>query len=308
MITTSYGLLNRLFKTPLTTSVVATIVSLILATIINFIFLAPQNLPMTLAVTLVISAPMSYLTIRIVLTMRSTIEYQKVNLALERERAEILSRFIRDAAHEFKTPLTAMTTNLYLAEKTNDPEKKQAYTENTNNQIQILNKLLDNILILTRLDSTSQGSYPLQLLTSAELLVDVQAFTNNPRIKLGSELTNNQLYLKVNRSDLHLAIDHMLGNALRYSPETSDVALQLIQSGQWLVLQITDQGQGMTEETLQHIFDRFYRMDESHTSRGLGLGLAITKRVLELHNGHIEVLSEIGKGTTFKAFLPISRS
>jgi signal transduction histidine kinase len=308
LITTKSALLNRLFRTPFTTSVVATTVSLIFAAAINFIFLAPRNLPMTLAVTLVISAPMSYLTIKIVITMRSTIEYQKVKLALERERAEILSKFIRDAAHEFKTPLTIMTSNLYLAEKTTDPEKKQAYTENTNNQIQILNKLLDNILILTRLDSTEQARYPLQSLTAAELLTDIQSFSRSERVKIVSDVKNNNQQLKVNRSDLHLAIEHMLGNALRYSPETSDVTLQIIPSGQWLIIQVTDQGQGMTTETIQHIFDRFYRMDESHTSRGLGLGLAITKRVFELHDGHIEVQSEIGKGTTIKALLPISRS
>ncbi len=307
MITTKSVLLNRLFKTPFTTSAVATLVSLVFAAIINFVFLSPHNLPMTLAVTFVISAPMSYITIKIVITMRSTIEYQKVKLALERERAEILSKFIRDAAHEFKTPLTLMTNNLYLAEKTTDPEKKQSYTETTNNQIQILNKLLDNILILTRLDSTSPGSYPLQALTASELLVDIQSFTNNQRIKVLQDDAINHMQLKVNRSDLHLAIEHMLGNGLRYSPETSNVTIQLIPSGQWLVLQITDHGQGMTGETLQHIFDRFYRMDESHTSRGLGLGLAITKRVFELHNGRIDVISEVGKGTTFKAYLPISR-
>ena len=75
-----------------------------------------------------------------------------------------------------------------------------------------------------------------------------------------------------------------------------------------MVFEIKDQGQGMSQKTIQRIFDRFYRLDESHTTRGLGLGLALAKRVFELHDGHIEVQSEPGKGTTVKASLPISPS
>ncbi len=306
MITTRSSVLNRLFKTPLRTSALATIVSLIFASIINFLFLSPQALPMTLFITLVIAAPMSYLTIKLVITLRETIESQKIKLALEHERAEILAKFMRDAAHEFKTPLTLMSTDLYLLEKTPDQTKKQKYSQDMQHQIETLNTLLETILILTRLDGTDKSDYLSVSVKAVELLSDIRSFNSNGRIKLLIENADTLPNVQVNLPDLHLALKQILGNALRFSPDTSAVTVQIEVSGQWLVFEIKDQGRGMNPETIQRIFDRFYRGDESHTTRGLGLGLAIAKRVFELHDGHIEIQSELDKGTTVKASLPIS--
>ncbi len=305
IITTKSSTLNRLFRTPFITAVLATLVSLILATLINFLFLSPGTLAMTLLITFMIAAPMSYLTIRLAVTVRETIESQKIRLALEHERANILSKFMRDAAHEFKTPLTLMASNLYLLEKTADQAKKQQYVQHTNEQIQILNTLLDTILILTRLDGTDKMDYIRVPVKAVALLLDIRSFNSSGRIKVLAENPDSLPTVQINLSDLHLALKQIMENAVRFSPPEGEVTVQIAASGQWLVLEIHDQGQGMSSETMQHIFDRFYRIDESHTTRGLGLGLAIAKRVIELHDGHIEVQSELGKGTTFKAYLPI---
>jgi signal transduction histidine kinase len=306
MITTKSPTLNWLFRTPLRASAVATLVSLLLAAVVNGLFLSPATLTMTLFITLVIAAPMSYLTINTVIRFRVMLEDQKFKLALEHERAEILAKFMRDAAHEFKTPLTLMSSNLYLMDRAPDPVKKQAYTENTNEQIQTLNTLLETILILTRLDSTENSAYQLEVVEASELLSDTRSFDSTGRIKLLAENGDKLPRVHLNITDFHLVLTQIIGNALRYSPAGSQVTVQLTTVGQQLVLQITDQGQGMNTETIAHIFDRFYRKDASHTTRGLGLGLAIAKRVIELHNGHIEVQSEVGKGTTVKVFLPIA--
>lgn len=306
MITTRSSNLNWLFKTPLRTSAFATVVSLILASIINFLFLSPNALPMTLFITLVIATPMSYLTVTLVIKLRVTIESQKIKLALEHERAEILSKFMRDAAHEFKTPLTLMSTDLYLFEKTPDPAKKQQYSRDMYHQIETLNTLLDTILILTRLDGTDKLDYLRTEVKAVELLSDIRSLNTSGRIKLLVENPDHLPMLQINPSDVHLALSQILGNALRFSPNTHEVTVQITVSGQWLVFEIKDQGDGMSPETIQRIFDRFYRVDESHTTRGLGLGLAIAKRVFELHDGYIEVQSELGKGTTIKAYLPVT--
>jgi len=306
MITTRSSNLSWLFKTPLRTSAFATAVSLIFASIINFIFLSPHALPMTLFITLVIAAPMSYLTVTLVIRLRVTIESQKVKLALEHERAEILSKFMRDAAHEFKTPLTLMSTDLYLFEKTSDLAKKQQYSRDMYHQIETLNTLLDTILILTRLDGTDKSNYTRSQVNADELLSDIRSLNNSGRIKLLVENPNDLPTVEINSSDLHLALSQILGNALRFSPTSNEVAVQIMVSGQWLIFEIKDQGDGMSPETIRRIFDRFYRFDESHTTRGLGLGLAIAKRVFELHDGHIDIQSELGKGTVVKAYIPIT--
>jgi signal transduction histidine kinase len=261
---------------------------------------------MTLLITLVIAAPMSYLTIKLVITLRETIEGQKVKLALEHERAEILSKFMRDAAHEFKTPLTLLSSDLYLLDRNPDQAKKQHYTQDMYHQIETLNTLLETILILTRLDGTDKLDYLRETTNAAELLSDIRSLNNTGRVKLYVENSDSLPSVQINLEDLHVALNQLVGNALRFSPDGSEVSIHIVPSGQRLILEVRDQGQGMSQETIQHIFDRFYREDESHTTRGLGLGLAIAKRVLELHDGHIEIQSELGKGTTVKAYLPIA--
>jgi len=261
---------------------------------------------MTLIITFVIAAPMSYITINGVVNMRTTIEKQRFKIAIEHERAEILSKFMRDAAHEFKTPLTLMSTNLYLAERTTDPEKKRGYSERTHEQIQTLNTLLETILILTRLDSTDKSTYPRELIKSTELLSDIRSFNSGGRLKIVAENPDSLPTVKVNLSDLHLALKQIVDNALRFSPETSEVTLKITVSDKQLIFEINDQGSGMSDETMQRIFDRFYRFDESHTTRGLGLGLSIAKRVIELHDGHIEIQSAQGIGTSFRAYIPVT--
>lgn len=305
MITTKSPTLNRLLRTPLHMAVLATLVSLLMAAVINTLFLSPQSLAMTLIITLVIAAPMSYLTIKLVFDMRTTIVTQKVKLALEHERADILAKFMRDAAHEFKTPLTLMATNLYLGERATETDKKQNYMRHVKEQIHTLNTLLDTILILTRLDSTDKNVYQRERVNASELVMPLYALRdNNGRLEIIAEQIDTLPHIYVNLSDLHLVFKQIVENALRYSPADSPVSMQFSSSGQGILVEVRDRGHGMNPETIQHIFDRFYRADESHTTRGLGLGLAIAKRVIELHDGHIEIESEIGNGTTVKTYIP----
>lgn len=299
---------NRITHSPLYLSAIATVVSLALAGVINYFVLSAAALPTTLFITLMIAAPMSYATIKLVTNMRSTIETQKVKLALEQERADILAKFMRDAAHEFKTPLTLMTTDMYMAERVTEVEKKQQYFVNLNEQVQYLNNLLETILILTRLDSTAKGDYAVTKMPVADLLSNIRSLTNNNKVELIFEKLDNTTFINVNMPDLHLAIKHIVDNAIRFAPEARTVIIEMSSLLHSLYIQIIDRGFGMSAEAIPHIFERFYRADESHTTRGLGLGLAIVKRVVELHGGQIKVESEVGKGTTFTISLPTNRA
>lgn len=308
MQTSKWSVFNRIFRSPLYASIFGTLVSLGLAALINFLFLSPESLGMTLLITLIIAAPMSYITINRVLSMRTTIEQQRIRLAVEHERASILSRFMRDAAHEFKTPLTLMSTNLYLAEKSTNPEKREGYVNNLYTQITTLNTLVETILILTRLDSTNPSTYVYEQVHPAKFLSDLRAFNADGRINILMPDITKFPVLQLNISDFHLAFKQILGNALRYSPSDSPVTVQMAVSDQSLVLEVIDRGSGMPPETVNKVFNRFYRADESHTTRGLGLGLAIAQRVVQLHNGDIQIQSEVNKGTTVTVSLPVQFS
>jgi signal transduction histidine kinase len=292
---------------PLIMGTLATLGSLLLGAFISLL-LYPNSLVSIVTMTFVIAAPISYLSAWLFSTAIATIEDQKTRLTLERERARILSEFVRDAAHEFKIPLTLMETNLYLLDKTPGQDKKRQHTQLIRSQIESLNTLLDTILLLTRLDSTDKSAYERELIKASELLMYIRSSDSSGRINVLAENPNTLPPVQGNPSDINLALGHLLGNALRFSPEKSIVTVRVEAVERWLLIQISDQGQGMSADALQHIFERFYRADESHTTHGLGLGLAIVKRVIELHDGRIDMQSELGKGTTVSLCLPISRA
>ena len=296
---------NQVFRTPFRVAVLATSMSLLLSGAFTLIFFGSnlRDFLLAMLMILIIAWAVSYLSARGIIALRLTIEDHKVKLALEHKRADILAKFIRDAAHEFKTPLALMETSVYLSRRSLDLQKKEKYGQQTSEQIQILNRLLDSILVLTRLDSIDKADYKRDLILAKELVADIKPTYESERVTLHPTDMDSLPYIQANILDIHLAIKQIVGNGLRFSPAPSPVTVTLTKSGEWLLLQIADGGEGMSAETLQHIFDRFYRIDESHTTRGLGLGLAIAKRVVELHEGRIEVQSEIGKGTTVRIYL-----
>lgn len=99
----------------------------------------------------------------------------------------------------------------------------------------------------------------------------------------------------------------LLDNAIKYSQERREVSIRVQQSQRNVEITVIDHGTGIAKKDLPHIFDRFYRADSSRTRDGYGLGLAIAKKIVELHRGTITVESELGKGSTFTVALPADR-
>ena len=97
---------------------------------------------------------------------------------------------------------------------------------------------------------------------------------------------------------------NIIGNAIKFSPEGSSIRIKLFKEGDVIMAEITDRGIGMDQQTISHIFERFYQGDRAHASEGNGLGLPLVKRIVELCNGNIRVESQYGKGTNFIVTLP----
>ena len=96
----------------------------------------------------------------------------------------------------------------------------------------------------------------------------------------------------------------MLDNAIKYSPPESVISIDIRDTGENIVIKLTDYGKGIAPEALPHIFDKFYRSESSKAVPGTGLGLAISHKVVMLHGGKIDVETGLGKGTTFSITLP----
>jgi signal transduction histidine kinase len=102
---------------------------------------------------------------------------------------------------------------------------------------------------------------------------------------------------------LYQAIASILENAIRYTPPGGTITLRTYQQDSQIILEIQDTGTGIDDKTLPHIFERFYRADLAHSTSGFGLGLPIAQKIIERHNGQIEVKTKPGRGSTFRIVL-----
>ncbi len=241
------------------------------------------------------------------LSERREAEMQRMNAALERERAAMLAEFVRGVAHEFRTPLANISTSLYLIGKIPDSAQRAERIKQTENAIHELADLLDHMLLMVKLDHMSAlERRPLRLNTLLEAVT----------MKYQSELTAKNLGFQFEPAvDLPMimgdeglltqAFSELLSNAIHFTPDKGQIRIDIGRNDRDARVSITDTGIGMSEDEKKRLFERFYRADDARTARGFGLGLAIAKRIIALHHGSISVTSSVGEGSTFTVLLPI---
>lgn len=220
------------------------------------------------------------------------------------------NRFIADASHEFRTPLTALKTNVEVTlrdKKFNVQEAKRVLEESLGD-INQLQSLSDALLRLAQYQSPN-GNQQFKKLSLTELLDEsikkVSQFAKQKNITL--DIAVDEKHIEGDDRSLSEMLVIILDNAIKYSPHDSIVTISTKKTDSQVILQINDQGIGIEEKDIPHIFDRFYRADKSRTKSdmpGYGLGLSIAKQIVESHHGSIEVKSKLKKGTTFIIMLP----
>jgi PAS domain S-box-containing protein len=228
------------------------------------------------------------------------------DLQQERERMHLLYNFIHDVTHEFRTPLTIIYTSLHLLMKTPEETKQQVYQERIVAQINMLTRLVDDLNMMARLDSgllVSQGIINVQ--TMIRQLVETYQLRFPEREFQLKVLEESFPDLLGSETDLVVALNHLLENAMRFSQPQAPISVTLGYEAPNICIGIQDTGVGIIPKDLPHIFKRFYRSDTARTTRGFGLGLPIVKRIVELHQGTIQVRSELDSGSTFIIYIPI---
>ena len=231
------------------------------------------------------------------------------------QQADVYRReAISNVSHDLRTPLAALQgylETLLMKENVLSTQERREYLSTATRHAQRLGKLVSELFELARLES-GVSQLRLEEFSLAELVQDVAQQFELGAQKQGTQLEVVLVARPFVRGDIGLierAMENLIDNALRHTPARGRVQVALMPDANRAVVRVSDTGSGIAPDELPHIFERYYRAPREanqEPSSGVGLGLAITKRIVELHGGTIEAHSSPGEGATFTFSLPIA--
>ncbi|MCL5003712.1 MAG: HAMP domain-containing histidine kinase [Patescibacteria group bacterium] len=230
------------------------------------------------------------------------------------EMVEEQSRFVTDASHELRTPLTSLKSEIEVGLRDQNitlAEAKDILQSNLE-EVNSLQTLSDALIKLTQYRAVSNNLdvTDVSLKNLAESAIKkVEGLAKSKNITLNNKV--GDLNLEGHLPSLTELMVILLDNAIKYSPEGKTVFLSSEKNDGWVYLSISDEGPGIDEKDLPHVFDRFYRADKSRTKSdtpGYGLGLSIARQIVENHHGSIKALSLPGRGAAFTVQLPLKHN
>jgi len=230
----------------------------------------------------------------------------RLRSAFQRER-----QFIGDVAHEVKTPLAAQRTNIEvsLAKNRSKEEYRQALEESLvdNNR---LSTTIKNVLDLAWSEADAARAQ-FENFNLSEVVQEIKDLGTKmaivKQIAVDGSIEPN-IIISGKKDKLERALINLVDNAINYTPEKGTVTISLQKKKDQAQFKVKDTGRGIAEKDLPHIFERFYRGSKTDKTFGSGLGLAITQAIIGALGGEIRAKSQIGKGSEFTVFLPISSS
>lgn len=233
--------------------------------------------------------------------------------ALDKERQlnEIKSRFVSMASHEFRTPLSTVLSSASLLGKyttADEQDKRERHIDKIKSSVKHLNDILEDFLSLGKLDEGKVESHPVEF--------DLQGLVTETVEELGGLLKNKQQistsfkcqkFITADKKLLKNVLINLITNAIKFSNEGKEIFVSTIVMDQWVEISVTDQGIGIAEEDLTHLFSNFFRGANALNIQGTGLGLTIVKRYLDLMGGEVSVKSKLEKGTTISVSIPTNQ-
>lgn len=242
------------------------------------------------------------------ITDRIQAEKQHLELAIERERVAALEQFISGAHHDLMTPVTGLKTGLYLLDRTTTDPLQHERVKRLNEQVLHLEKIIGDFLALSRLDAMLESDlqlHPDDLNALVRQVVqEYQPFARIKQQHLHAQETKLPA-VEMDTEQLRRALGSLVDNALRYTGAGSTIVVHTCQEETGVYAEVRDNGPGITPEDMPHIFDQFYRGATHRPSDGgIGVGLAIARKIAEAHGGTLTVASEQGHGAIFRLWLP----
>ena len=219
-------------------------------------------------------------------------------------------QFVADASHELRTPLTVMRGELEsLAQDARLAGETRETLGSVLEEVERLGEIVESLFSLSRLDAGEADAWQrfdlAELATTTAEQMSLLATDKDIRLVCDSPRGIN---VRGERARLKQVIVNLLDNAIKYTPRGGHIALKVRREGAWAVLEVTDDGVGIPQESLPHVFKRFFRVDSSRARDpgGAGLGLSIVKSICAAHGAEVEVTSAVGKGSTFRVRHPLA--
>ena len=236
----------------------------------------------------------------------------KVALKKEIELNELKTKFLSMVSHEFKTPLSGILTSTILLEKyklSEQQDKRNKHLKTITSKVHYLNNILNDFLSIERLQS-NKVTYTFTTFNLSKVVNEV-VYNANMLLKIGQRIhipqDVDEYTIHQDEKILELSLSNIIYNAIKYSPENTDIELEVTQKEKNILLKIIDQGRGIPKNDQKHIFNRYFRAENVLNDQGTGIGLNIVKDHLENLGGSISFTSKENVGSTFTINLPINK-
>ncbi|MDD7598915.1 MAG: ATP-binding protein, partial [Bacilli bacterium] len=236
------------------------------------------------------------------------IDIQHSQLKKDKEKlikaSNIRKEFTANVSHELKTPLHIISGYSELIEQGLAKEEDiKVFASRIHEESKRMSQLVNDIMELSSLDNGAKEELKeeVNLKEEVELALSSLSFEANSR-SIVIETSLEDAYIEGSKKLLYSLVYNLVDNAIKYNKEKGKVNINLFSYGTNIILEVKDEGIGIKKDEQERIFERFYRVDKSHSKEigGTGLGLSIVKHVAMIHNATIQVESEIDKGSTFK--------
>jgi signal transduction histidine kinase len=229
----------------------------------------------------------------------------------ERPSDAALNEFLSHISHELKSPLNTIRSysEMLMDGSIDDPETRKEFFNVINEESCRLAKLIENLLDLSKLDAGTLRLQKARLRPEAllgELVRAAEAQARAGGVVLEAKFAANLPTVFADKDLVAVALNNLLSNALKYTPQGGRVTVRARGEVEALVLEVADTGIGIPVEEQAHIFEKFYRGSSAEVRRrpGTGLGLALAQQIVSLHGGQLTLTSQPGRGTTFRLQLP----
>jgi two-component system, OmpR family, phosphate regulon sensor histidine kinase PhoR len=227
-----------------------------------------------------------------------------------RKMEQMRRDFVANVSHELRTPLTVLKGYLETLQELDEPLSPllSHSFQQMQEQSERMQYLVDDLLLLSNLETQPKKAHCVDIPALLNKICRESENINNSEGRIELTLETN-VHIYGDEQELRSAFSNLLGNALKYSPKESPVKVRWHQTQQGLVLDVADEGEGISDTEIPRITERFYRIDVKRSNKvsGTGLGLAIVKHVLLRHDARLDITSELYKGSIFSCHFPKER-